>query len=182
MKYSISLLAVLVLILCASAAFATDVPNPPPGVVKWLPASGEVKGWDIQPNTLVYVAGNDLTEIYDGGYELYTKAGVQEAAQQMYKRNNQIVTVTIHRLDSMADAKKLYKHFEVSDKKQPTYKKLTLLSETYFYSANDAANGYLFRNKYYVTVESSVAGQPGRAIVYDFLKNISSGYWKLAGH
>ena len=171
----------LALVMCAPASFATEIPNPPPGVVKWLPASGEVKGWSVEPNTLVFAVGDDLTQIYNGGYELYTKAGVQEAAQQMYKRNKQIVTVTIHRVDSMGNAKKLYKRFEVSDKKQPTYKKLTLLSETYLYSANDTAYGYLFRNKYYVTVDASVAGQPGRAIVFDFLKNISRGYWKLAG-
>ncbi len=182
MKYSISLLAVLALITCAAAAFATEIPNPPPGVVKWLPVSGEVKGWDVKDGTLVYAVGKDLTEIYDGDYQTYTNAGVLEAAQQAYERNGQIVIVTIHQLDSFVHAKNLYKKFEAQDKKKSTYKKLTLLSESYFYSTSDAANGYLFRGKYYVTVQANVGGQPGRAIVFDFLKNISSGYWKLAGH
>ena len=181
MKYSISLLAVLALILCAAAAFATEIPSPPPGVVKWLPASDEVPGWAIQSGTLVYAVGKDLTEIYDGDYETYTKAGVLEAAQQSYKHNGQIVTVTINQLDSFVHARNIYKKFEAEDKKLPTYKKLTLLSETYVYSTDDAANGYLFRGKYFATVTVNVGGQPGRAIVFDFLKNVSKGYWKLAG-
>ncbi len=177
----ISLLAVAALLLFASMSFATDIPNPPPSVVKIIPASGEVKGWDVVPDTLAYAVGNDLTEIYDGDYELYTKNGVLEAAQQTYKMKNATATVTIHLTESFMAARKFYKYWEVTDKKQSTYKRNTLLSESYTYSDNGVANGYLFRGKFFVTVQVNLDGQQGRAAAFDFLKNISSGYAKKLG-
>lgn len=178
----ISLLAVAALLVFASVSFATEIPNPPPGVIKIMPTSGEVKGWSIVPDTLAYAVGDDLTEIYDGDYELYTKNGVVEAAQQTYKMKNATATVTIHLMESFMKARKFYKYWEVTDKKQSTYKRNTLLSESYTYSDNGVANGYLFRGKFFVTVQVNLDGQQGRAAAFDFLKNISSGYWKLAGH
>lgn len=151
-------------------------------MVNLLPASGDVKGWDVYPNTLVFAAGDKLTEIYDGGYQLYTKNGVVEAAQQMYRRKNDTATVTTHRMDSMIDAKKFFRYWQAVDKKQPTFKKLTVLSESYVYTSNGVANGYLFRGNYFVTVQVNVDGAAGRSIAEDLLKAVSGKYMKLAGH
>jgi hypothetical protein len=64
--------------MCFTAvSSAAKMPSPPPDVVKLLPRNGDVKGWTVYPGTIVYASGKDLTEIYDGGFELYTKNGEQ---------------------------------------------------------------------------------------------------------
>lgn len=177
-KYSLSFLIALALILCAAASFAADIPTPTPTVVKILPATGDVKDWQVYPNTLVYANGMGLTDIYDGGYELYTKNGVADAAQQMYRRKNDIATVTVHGMDSLDSAKKFFEYWRASDKKQSTYKLLNILTKAYVYTANGTANGYLYRGKCFVTVQVNIDGAQGRAVAESFLKTLSTKYWK----
>lgn len=165
--------AALLLFACAAVSPAADIPNPEPDVVKLLPKTDNVTGWEIYPDTLAYASGDDLTEIYDGGYELYTKNGVLDAAQQMYRLEDKTAIVAIHRMSSIQTTNRFFEHWRNSDKKQPTYKHTKALSEGYIYTANGAANGLLIRNKYFVTVSVYIDGEKGRAVAEDFLKRIS---------
>ena len=178
MRYSLNL-AIVALTLCAAVSFAAEIPTPTPGVVRLLPSGSEVAGWEVYPDTLVYAAGESLTEIYDGGYELYTKNGVVDAAQQVYRRGKNIATLTTHRMTSMSAAKKFYKYWQKSDKKQKTYKQLRILTEAYVYSADGSSNGYLYRGKFFVTVSVNLDGDAGRKSAEAFLRGVSAKYWTL---
>lgn len=179
-RYFLSL-AILALSLCAAVSFAAGVPTPTPDVVRLLPSGSDVAGWEVYPDTLVYAAGENLTEIYNGGYELYTKNGVVDAAQQMYRRGKDIATVTTHRMTTMPAAKKFFKYWQTSDKKQKTYKQLRILTEAYVYSADGSSNGYLYRGKFFVTVSVNLDGDAGRKSAEAFLRAVSAKYWKLTG-
>ena len=95
MKYSRYAFLIL-LVFSATAIFAADVPT----VQRFLPTKDEIKGWSILPNSLQYGKGNDISRIYDGGYELYTKNGVIDAARQTYKNGDDYLEVTIHTMKS----------------------------------------------------------------------------------
>ncbi len=86
----------LLLLFLANAVSATVVPT----VQKFLPIKDEIKGWSVLPNSLQYGRGDDISKIYDGGYELYTKNGVIDAARQMYKHGDDYLEVTIHTMKS----------------------------------------------------------------------------------
>lgn|GEM_PF-494094 len=86
----------LALVFLATAVFAAGVP----AVQRFLPAKDEIKGWSILPDSLQYGKGDDISRIYDGGYELYTKNGVIDAARQTYKHGDDYLEVTIHTMKS----------------------------------------------------------------------------------
>lgn len=89
-------LVVAILLICSVAACGAATP----AVQKLLPAKGEVAGFGILPDSLVYGKGVDVSKIYDGGYEEYTKNGVVDAAKQMYQRGKDFVEVTVHTMKS----------------------------------------------------------------------------------
>lgn len=86
-------LILTVLVLAGAACAGTHVR----GI---LPAKGSVKDFGIMSGSLQYGKGDDLSKIYDGGYELYAKAGVIDAARQMYQRGDDYVEVTVHAMKS----------------------------------------------------------------------------------
>ena len=53
-----------------------------------MPASGKIKGFTVMDGTLQYGKGDDISTIYDGGYELYITKGVIDAARQLYQRKS----------------------------------------------------------------------------------------------
>jgi len=176
---SACILTLALILLVASVCRAAKVPTPEPDVVKLLPKASEVKGWDISKNSLTYGAGKTLTDIYDGGYELYTKNGVLDAAQQMYRNKKDIAIVTIHRMESDKVAEKFLEYWQKSDSKQSTYKKLNIPTQSYVYTADGSANAYLIRDKYFVTVNVYIDGENGRVAAEEFLKTINAGIEKL---
>ena len=182
MRYCLSLAVFTAAILGCGASFAAEITDPPQDVVFLLPADNEVAGWAIYPDTLVYVEGEDLTQIYDGGYGLYKSKGALRASQQMYKKGDIIATVTIDGMSSMNSAKNLFKYFQKTDKNLPTYKKLWTLTESYVYSADGSSTGNLYRYTYFVNVTLNQDGAPGRQAAEAFLKTISAKYIKLAKH
>jgi hypothetical protein len=160
-------------------SFAAKIPSPEPDVVKLLPKSGEVKGWEISQNSITYGAGKTLTDIYNGGYELYTKNGVLDAAQQMYTDKKDFTIVTIHQMDSEKSAERFLEYWQKADSKRPTFKLLDILTKGYVYTADGSANAYLIREKYFVTVNVYIDGEKGRSTAEEFLKTISASIEKL---
>lgn len=167
------------ILVSASMGHAAKVPTPEPDVVKLLPKANEVKGWDISKNSLTYGSGKTLTDIYNGGYELYTKNGVLDAAQQMYRNKKDIAILTIHRMESDKSAEKFLEYWQKSDSKQSTYKRLNIPTQSYVYTADGSANAYLIRDKYFVTVNVYIDGESGRVAAEEFLKTVNAGIEKL---
>lgn len=165
--------AALLLLFCPALSPAADIPKPDPDVVKLLPKIGDIAGWEVYQDTLVYAGGENLTEIYDGGYELYTKNGVEDAAQQMYRLKDKTAIIAIHRMNSIKVTNRFFEYWRKPGKKQPTYKPVKALCEGYIYIADGSANGLLIRNKYFVTASVYIDGEKGRSAAEEFLKSIS---------
>ena len=168
-----------VLLALTSSVMLSAADTPKPDVVKLLPKNGDVNGWNVYPDTLQYAKGQDLTNIYNGGYELYTKNGVIDAVQQMYQRKNDTATIVIHRMNSQTEAKSFYKYWKTTVEKQPSLKQLKITSEGFVYTADGAANAYLYRDKYFITVSVYIDSVKGRGASEEFLKSISAGIGKL---
>lgn len=87
-------LAVAGLLLCALPSLATkdELLRVAPDYL--------VKSWGVVKDTTLYGSGNGITSIYNGGYEVYTKAGVTEALRRMYSQKDAYVEVTVHKMKS----------------------------------------------------------------------------------
>jgi len=168
------LTAVAALLISTPVLLSAKIPKPEPDVVRLLPKTGDVKSWEIYPDTLVYGSGKGLTEIYNGGYELYTKNGVLDAAQQMYRCKDDTAIVTIHRMESIRAGTRFLGYWKKSDKKQPTFRRLRIPTESYVYAAEGTASGCLIRNKFFVTVSVYMKGEKGVSTAEAFLKDISA--------
>jgi len=84
-----------VLILCPLRAGAASRDD----LMRIAPDSA-VSGWSVMPDSTTYVQGDGLTEIYNGGYEVYTKAGVTTALRRLYMQGDEYVEVTVHGMKS----------------------------------------------------------------------------------
>jgi len=84
-------------------------------VVLLLPGTEEVEGWSTVQDSLTYCSTPEsLTEIYDGGYEDYVTAGVQEAAVQAYQSDDDLLLVYIHQMASPEQAEAIGQGFHDS--------------------------------------------------------------------
>jgi hypothetical protein len=73
-----------------------------------LPTSKTAPGWE-PVGKMVYSANPEkLYLIYNGGDVEYIESGVQEAAQQAYKKGDALVIVTVHRMPDWQKAKAFY--------------------------------------------------------------------------
>lgn len=139
-------LAVLVLLMSVAVVYAAAVP----AVQKLLPGKGDVTGFDIMAKSLMYGKGADVTKIYNGGYELYTKNGVIDAAKQMYQRGNQYAEVTVHTMKSPKAATDFVKYWA----KQREAKAVTSKLGTGFTVTKPNVMAYYAMGKYFVTVSA----------------------------
>lgn len=156
------------LILGATALLAAETAP----LVKLLPKTGEVAGWKIYAGTLQYAKGEKLTDIYDGGYELYTKKGVQDAATQVYSNGKVTLTVTLHTMTSANAAKAFLDYW----KKESGGRKLTSLKigdGAFYYTADGATNGYLISGRCFTTIMATAADKPTAAAEASFMRAIA---------
>ena len=105
------------LVICSITTFAITKPD----ARRLLPGKGAVTGFTSVADSLMYGKGENLTKIYDGGYELYTKNGVVDAARQIYQRGKDFVEVTVHTMKSEKAALSFLQYWQ----KQSDIKKLT---------------------------------------------------------
>jgi hypothetical protein len=144
----IRVLAILVVCLAiAAAAHAAGTP----AVQRLLPAANAVKGFTILPDSLQYGKGNDISKIYDGGYELYTRNGVIDAARQMYQRGGDYVEVTIHTMKSAKAGLGFLRYWQ----KEQKAKSLTKSgASTGFLVTKPNVMAYFVQGKYLVTISA----------------------------
>lgn len=144
----IALLVVLMLSLACVTAQAAA-----PAVEKLLPAKNEVAGFGILPDSLTYGKGADVSKIYDGGYQLYTRNGVLDAARQMYQRGKDFVEVTVHTMKSPKAASDFVKYWAKERGGKATTSKLG----TGFVVKKPNVMAYYAFGKYFVTVSAFYA-------------------------
>ncbi len=85
--------AVLLLLAAAGACLAARE-----DLVRIAP--DRINAWRVVPDTTVYARGDGIVDIYNGGYEVYTRAGVTEALRRMYAQGDRFVEVTVHAMTS----------------------------------------------------------------------------------
>lgn len=149
----IAILVVLMLSLaCVTVQAAT------PTIEKLLPAKNEVTGFGILPDSLTYGKGADVSKIYDGGYELYTKNGVVDAARQMYQHGKDFVEVTVHTMKSAQAATDFVKYWA----KERGAKVMASKKGSGFVVRKPNVMAYYAVGKYLITVSAFYA--PDRAV------------------
>ena len=143
MKYSRFSLLLGISLCIATIAIAASP------LEKMLPAKDAVKGFSILPNSLQYGKGDDISKIYNGGYELYTKNGVIDAARQMYQNDPNYIEITIHTMKSTQTAMSFLKYWQKENK----IKSLTKTGKsTGFIITKPDISMHFVIGKYYATI------------------------------
>ncbi len=117
---------------------------------KLLPAT-EFKGWKEVSGSYLYGKGEGLTSIYNGGYQLYLKNGVQEAAQKLYQRDNLYATVTIHTMKNALVASKFVDYWRNTHRKQKP-QPLKITGTGFWIQSDGATTLYWAKGRFFVTV------------------------------
>jgi hypothetical protein len=137
-----------------------------------------VNGWNVSKESSTYVGADKLPDIYDGGYEVYTKAGVLEAVRKLYMRGNDSVEVTVHTMKSVEAAKAFlaarYKMEKSKDApKTPGWNRFTV-------SGSGSTTGYAVQGLYFIVVVSNYEGVKGEQQASEFLKPLEANAARLA--
>lgn len=117
---------------------------------KLLPST-ELKSWKEVSGSYLYGKGDGLTSIYNGGYQLYLKNGVQEAAQKLYQRGDVVVTVTAHTMKDSPAARKFVDYWRNAHRKHKP-QSLKLAGTGFWIQADGATTFYWARGRFFVTV------------------------------
>lgn len=133
----------LVLMLLLAVAAAADQAT----LLKVAPDT-LLRGWSPVKDTTVYGSGNDITRIYNGGYEVYTKAGVTEALRRLYSRKADYAEVTVHRMKTPKAAAA----FLADRYKMETRKKLGAGVTRFSTSGSGSTTAYAIAGVWYLTV------------------------------
>lgn len=142
-------------------------------VSQLLPSSNEVSGWSPYEGTLTYCPNpSSLTEIYDGGFEVYTRHGVTEAATQIYRKGKTITSVVVHRMNSPKEAKSFFRYW-LSQKKKNLLSRPTLKDEAFLAKEGSMTAGYHWRGAYYTKVEVNAIGKEAQTVAVSFMTTIS---------
>lgn len=138
----------LFLAIAASPMLWAEGENSP--CAKLLPST-ELKGWKEVSGSYLYGKGEGLTSIYDGGYQLYLKNGVQEAAQKLYQRGDLYVTVTTHTMKDASTARKFVDYWRNAQRKQKP-QALKVAGTGFWVQADGATTFYWAKGRFFVTV------------------------------
>lgn len=113
-------------------------------------APAKINAWSVVPDTTMYARGDGLTDIYNGGYQKYTKAGVLEALRRIYQQKDQYIEVTAHQMKSADSARKFLAAFyrEEMGTNAPTGREFT----RFVASGSGSSTAYAVQDKWFVTV------------------------------
>ncbi|MCE5197633.1 MAG: hypothetical protein ABFD54_14230 [Armatimonadota bacterium] len=152
----------ILIMVCLGLANAAATP----GVQQLLPKDNAVKGFKVMPGSLQYGKGEGLTNIYDGGYELYTKNGVIDAARRMYQRKSDYVEVTVHTMKSDKAAMDFLKYWQKENKVKSLTKSKGGAS---FIVTKPSVMAYGVKGKYFTTISAFYLPDKARQDVKAFL-------------
>ncbi|MCC6442285.1 MAG: hypothetical protein IT210_02390 [Armatimonadetes bacterium] len=137
-----------------------------------LPVAAELKGWQEIAGGFQYGKGDTLTEIYNGGYNLYVDRGVLEAAQKLYRKGSDILTVTPHLMKDAASARSFVAYWKKTNAREKI-RKTPAPGEGFTVSANGATMLYWSQGRYFLTAMSASEGQKARGDLLTVLKIIA---------
>ena len=132
----------------AVAAFAAVAPS------KLLPSDGAVKGWKAVPGARVEAKGDDISKIYNGGYEFYVKNGVTSAARDLYLRGSAVMEVTVHTMKSEKAAQAFFEHW----KKELRAKSVEKKDGYALFTSPKPPSGWLVSGVYLISAVPSKSG------------------------
>lgn len=156
----------IAIVACAIVMLASVAAHGAKSVQDLLPVKNAVAGWSVMPGSLEYGKGTDLTRIYDGGFELYTKAGVLDAARQMCQRGNDYVELTIHTMKSPKAALDFLKYWQKENKVKSLSRSKT---SSYFTITKPNTAVYFVTGKYFTTVSAFYAQDKAKKDVAAFM-------------
>jgi hypothetical protein len=142
-----------------------------------IAADRPVPGWSVMADSTTYVQGDGLTEIYNGGYEVYTNAGVVDAVRRLYVQGEDYVEVTVHGMKSPRSAKDfLADRYKMEmGKSAPA----TAGWNTFSVSRTGGATVYALEGRYFMTIVAYSEGTKGKAQAAPFLKALGENAKKL---
>jgi hypothetical protein len=91
----------LIPFLTPALALAGDDP-----LLRFFPTAVQVPGLKATGDARHCGGGEELTAIYDGGYQRYVEAGVTGASQRFFRLQGGTVEVTLHQMKDQAAAQK----------------------------------------------------------------------------
>lgn len=139
-----------VLIIAMLLAVFTTACVAAPALQKLLPVKNDVQGFAPMADSLTYGKGDDVSKVYNGGYELYTKNGVIDVARQMYQRDKNFVEVTVHTMKSTKAALDFVKYWT----KERGGKLRTTKRYSGFTVTKPNMMGYYAMGRYFVTLSA----------------------------
>ena len=130
-----------------------------------------VDGWNVLPDSSSYGSGDGLADIYDGGYEVYTDAGVLEAVRRLYVQGEEYVEVTVHHMRSSRAARNFLadRYGMETEKEAPTVPEW----DRFTASGSGSTTAYVIRGSYFMTVVAYHEGEKGKAQTGPFIESLS---------
>lgn len=112
-------------------------------------APDRINAWRAVPDATVYARGDGIVDIYNGGYEVYTRAGVTEALRRMYAQGDRFVEVTAHTMTSNRAAKAfLADRYRMEMKSAPPRGEFKRFAA----SGSGTTTAYAIEGRYFLTV------------------------------
>lgn len=135
--------------------------------LKYLVPDHLLKGWTPVKDSITYGQGSGITAIYNGGYEVYTKAGVLEALRRMYEQKGLYAEVTVHRMKSSDAARaflaaryKTETHLKAPSSK--TFRRFTV-------SGSGSVTAYSVEGVWFLTIGVFESSDKGKRAAADML-------------
>jgi hypothetical protein len=117
------------------------------------------------PGARVEGKGNDISKIYDGGYETYLRNGVTEAARDIYIRKTDTMELTVHAMKSEKAAKDYFEHWRREFKAKSVERKAGYA----LFTKPKPPTGWLVAGVYLVSAVPSKPGQQSEKDARAFL-------------
>lgn len=140
-------------------------------VLALLPEGGEVEGWSVAEDSLTYCPKPDsLPDIYDGGYEYYVEAGVQQAAVQAYASDADLALVYVHEMASPEQAEAIFEDSRDSvEGGSGTLSIVELKDGAFLYVGGGQSSGYLWQDRFYCNMVAGGEGESQQNAVGQFM-------------
>lgn len=129
---------------------------------------GLVSGWTVVKDSTTYGSGDGIVDIYNGGYEVYTNAGVTSALRRLFQRGDVYVEVIAHRMRSAKHAS----DFLAVQYKRELKRDMPVRTNRFLASGQGITVGYSAVGTYYFTVTTYATGNTARQNVNTFLTEL----------
>jgi len=139
-------------------------------------APDRINAWRAVADATVYGRGDGIVDIYNGGCEVYTRAGVTEALRRMYAQGDRYVEVTAHTMTSSRAARSfLADRYRLEMKAAPprgAFKRFAA-------SGSGSTTAYAVEGRYFLTVVVYGESEAARSQALGFVKVLEQNASRL---